>query len=189
MKQEPQEAEELDEMEDDDDVYEVACITAERYVKGKLEYHIKWAPPHDHKETWEPAVDLRGAMDKVEAWRRSRLSEEELAAETEAAAKATAEKEATAEQAKTAKEEEAKAAEEKKQRLCTAWQSAVQKVIDIIKERFEMLSLKGKPVEVPSLAPPEVEEELHTSLLALDPAYDRKLTLIADLPKMPILAK
>ena len=50
-----------------------------------------------------------------------------------------------------------------------------------------MLELKGKPVECSEPAR-EVIEELHASLLELDPAYDRSLRLMSDLQKMPVLA-
>ena len=92
------------------------------------------------------------------------------------------------ERAAAAGKEEAKKAEHAlRLQLPTRWQASMKPVIDLIAERFQMLELKGKPVECSEPAR-EVVEELHASLLELDPAYNRSLSLISDLQKMPVLA-
>ena len=187
--------EEPEPMDDDNGSFEVGTITAERYKQGKKEYLVQWAPPHDGEEPlWQPATNLVGVLDKVEEWRRSRLSPEELKVEdTKAAAAATEakEQEAKAEAAlkATAKAEAAvKAAKEEKQRrLHTQFKAAIYKVIDMVKPRLTALKLKNKYVECPEPAPPEVEAELHASLRELDDQYDPKYSLMSQLKKMPVL--
>ena len=186
--------------EDDDrsagEGYEVREIIAERFRRavGK-EYLVRWAPPYDEEEpSWQPAANLEGAPKIVEAWRRSRLSEEEMKAEDLAAvasAAKEAEAKAAAQEAKAAAEEVKAAAEEakvaKRRRLREQFKGAIYKVIALVKERLILLELKGKRVVCPEVAPAEVTAELHASLRELDDAYDPKYNLMSQLKNMPIL--
>ena len=169
--------------------YEVGEIEAERFTKGKKEYLVRWAPPFESEEpSWKPATNI-DAPEKVEAWRRLRLSYEELAAadalrakeaehaETQAAAKAEAEKAV------------ADVKEAKRQRLREQFKAAIYKVIDLVKARITLLELKDNHIECPNSAPPELLVELHASLRTLDDQYDPKYSLMSQLKKMPVIEK
>ena len=172
--------EKLEEEEEEEGSLEVAKITAERFVRGMKEYHVEWADV-DEDSTWEPAQNLASsAAKKVEEWRRSRLSAEELEAEHTAEEAAAATKE---DQKGAAVSREA-AKQVKARRLREQFTAAIHKVIALVKERLTMLELKGKRVECPKPAPPEVEAELHSALLSFDCQYDPKYRLMSELKKM-----
>lgn len=180
-----------DEDNEEESGYVVKEITAMRTLKGgEKEYFVKWGPPHNEEEGWEmwlPRAKLEAsAPDKLHEFRLlTEVAAEEVAAE-EAEAEAAKVKEASA----AAAAEASKAATlEKQRRLREGWRKAFGKVIALIKQRLELLELKGKRVECPPVAPPEVLAELHDSLRALDPSYDPKYHLNSDLSKMPIIHK
>ena len=183
------EMEDGEEDEEEEGALEVEKITAERLVKGVKQYYVEWADP-DEEASWEPAANLASAAEKVEEWRRSRLSKVELEAELAAeAAKAEAQAALTVAQAQAqaAAKAQAEAEAAKPVRLREQFKAAIQKVIDIVKGRLTLLELKGKRVECADRAPPEVEAELHTSLRTLDAKYDPKYRLMSDLKKMPTI--
>ena len=170
--------------------YEVGEIEAERFTKGRKEYLVRWAPPFENEEpSWQPATNLEGAPEKVEVWRRSRLSHEELEAEDAVRAKAAehAETQAAAKAEVTKAVTEAK--EAKQRRLREQFKAAIYKVVDLVKKRITLLELKGKHVECPPVAPPELLAELHASLRTLDSQYDPKYSLMSQLKKMPVIEK
>ena len=172
--------EELEEEEEEEGSLEVATITAERFARGVKQYNVEWADAGENP-TWEPAENLvSSAAKKVEEWRRSRLSAEELEAEHTAEETAAATKDA--EKGAAASREAAKQA--KARRLREQFTAAIHKVIALVKERLTLLELKGKRVECPNPAPPEVEAELHSALLSFDDQYDPKYRLMSELKKM-----
>ena len=186
LHKDPEKNEEGSSEDEDSDEREVDCILKERVVRGEKQFLVRWAKPYEDDEpSWEPATNLDGAPQKVEAWRRSRLRpEEQLAEKAAEAAKAEARAKEDADA-----EAEAEAKAERRRRLIAAWKRAQAKVIAKIKERLVLLELKGKRVECPPPAPPEIEAELHASLLELDCAYDPAYSLNSQLSKMPIIAE
>ena len=168
---------EANDEEDDDEEsdYVVEEITAVRSRKGgEKEYLVTWAPPHNEEETWLPRAKLEAsAPDKLQEFRLLRDPEEVAAEEAAAAAAAAAAKEKQASAAAAAEASKA-ATLEKQRRLREGWGGSIGEVIALLKQRLELLELKGKRVECPPVAPPEVLAELHDSLRALDPSYDPK---------------
>ena len=92
-----------------------------------------------------------------------------------------------AEAVDVAKEAAMAAKQAKQQRLREQFKASIHKVISLVKGRLTLLELKGKRVECPQAAPPELLKELHDSLRALDDKYDPKYTLMPELRKIPTI--
>ena len=134
----------------------------------KPEFLVSWAGYDNSHDSWQPEANLAGAKDLLSAFKAQRTATEKEAAKAEAAEKLKALK---AQQAKAAKD----------------WIESVQPVVDLFKNRFQLLELSGTRVRSPQQAPIELQDELHAVLRKLDPAYDSKIRSVSQLGRMPML--
>ena len=144
------------------------CLDAKLDARsGRQVYLVRWAES-DEEDSWEPENVLGNAAEAVSAFVAQRAVEA-----AEAAAGAASER------------EQAKRAAQAK--LRSDWATAMGEVIDLVNGRWQQLELKGVRVQTPPTASDSTLEELHASLTAIDPAYNRKFSAAKDLPRMPIL--